>query len=280
MGQNKGLACRVSVFQITIFFLYIIAGVLFGLSRLPRYSSQSGMFLIVALVSGITGLLWHAWTLMLLILIPDGISLSIGNAASFIGLQLALIALIGAMERTLRGLAGGLLLLAGIVAVMTGGQPPAEPGDPMTWQIQLHILISLFAYGLLTVGAIVALYALIQERRLHGGRLSSANQLFAPLETTEKLLFAITTTGFLALIVAVSTGFAFVDNLFAQHLVHKTALSLLALVLFGLLLAGRRFAGWRGKRAVYLYLWGFLILCLAYFGSRLILEQVLGRSWG
>ena len=70
-----------------------------------------------------------------------------------------------------------------------------------------------------------------------------------------------------------------VESLFAQHLVHKTALSLLALVLFGLLLAGRLFAGWRGKRAVYLYLWGFLILCLAYFGTRYILEEVLGRSW-
>ena len=92
-------------------------------------------------------------------------------------------------------------------------------------------------------------------------------------------MFGITSAGFLFLLVAVSSGFAFVEDFFAQHLVHKTALSILALVLFGLLLAGRRFAGWRGKRAVYLYLGGFLILCLAYFGSRFILEQVLGRSW-
>ena len=53
-----------------------------------------------------------------------------------------------------------------------------------------------------------------------------------------------------------------------------------ALGLFGVLVTGRQFAGWRGKRAVYLYLWGFFILCLAYFGSRYILEQILGRSWG
>jgi ABC-type uncharacterized transport system permease subunit len=72
----------------------------------------------------------------------------------------------------------------------------------------------------------------------------------------------------------------FVDDFFAQHLVHKTALSLLALVLFGILLLGRVFAGWRGRRAIYLYLGGFVILCLAYFGSRFILEEVLQRSWG
>lgn len=267
------------MFQITIFFLYIIAGVLIAASRLPRYSSQSGMLLIVAVATGITGMLWHAWTLWIVILVPEGISLSIGNTASFIGLQLALIALIGSAESTLRGLAGGLLMLAALVAIMTGGQLPPETGSAMSWQIQSHILISLFAYGLLTVGAIVALYALIQEKRLHSGKLSSVNQLFAPLETTEKLLFSITTTGFLVLLVAVSSGFAFVDNLFAQHLVHKTALSILALLIFGFLLAGRRFAGWRGKRAFYLYLWGFLFLCLAYFGSRFVLEEVLGRSW-
>jgi ABC-type uncharacterized transport system permease subunit len=252
---------------------------MFAATRLPRYSSQSGMLLIIAIATGVTGALWHAWTLWLLVLVPDGFSLSIGNTASFIGLLLSLTAIAGATESTLRGLSGGLLVLAALFAVMTGGELPAESGTPMSWQIQSHILISLVAYGLLSVGAIVALYALIQENRLQAGRLSSINQLFAPMETAEKLLFGITSAGFLMLLVAVSSGFAFVDDLFSQHLVHKTALSILALVLFGLLLAGRRFAGWRGKRAVYLYLWGFLILCLAYFGSRFVLEEILGRSW-
>jgi ABC-type uncharacterized transport system permease subunit len=141
------------------------------------------------------------------------------------------------------------------------------------------VLISLFAYGLLTVGAIVAVYALVQDRRLRTARLSPLNQLFAPLETTEKLLFGITATGFTVLLLAVFSGFVFVENIFAQHLVHKTALSILALLLFGILLLGRHFAGWRGKSAVYLYLWGFVMLGLAYFGSRFILEYILGRSW-
>ena len=56
--------------------------------------------------------------------------------------------------------------------------------------------------------------------------------------------------------------------------------TVLALVVFGILLAGRYFRGWRGKQAVYLYLGGFALLCLAYFGSRVILEGMLDRSWG
>ena len=126
----------------------------------------------------------------------------------------------------------------------------------------------------------MSVYALVQDRRLRTARLSPVNQLFAPLETTEKLLFGVTSTGFLILLLAVFSGLAFVENLFAQHLVHKTVLSLIALLLFGVLLAGRQFAGWRGRRAVFLYLWGFVALGLAYFGSRYILEAVLGRSWG
>ncbi len=133
---------------------------------------------------------------------------------------------------------------------------------------------------LLTVGAIVAIYALVQDRRLSSGRLSAVNHLFAPLETTEKLLYAVTASGFTVLALSVVSGITFIEDLFAQHLVHKTGLSIMALVLFGVLLLGRHFAGWRGKRAVYLYLASFIVLSLAYFGSRYILEEILGRSWG
>jgi len=267
------------VFQITILFLYIIAGVSLALSRLPTLASRSGMLLSLAYITSVGGLAWHSQTLWSLTLVHDGLSLSIGNIASLIGLQLALIAVLGGLQPVLRGLAGGLLVLAACAAALTGWNSPATAGDVLSWQIQGHVLISLFAYGLLTVGAIVALFALMQEKRLQAGQLSSVNQLFAPLETTEKLLFGITAAGFLLLLLAVSSGFALFENLFAQHLVHKTTLSLLALALFGILLAGRQFAGWRGKRAVYLYLWGFVVLCLAYFGSRYILEEILGRSW-
>ncbi len=267
------------MFQITILFLYIIAGVSFALSRLPAFASRAQIFLIFAFLTGVAGLAWHSQTLWSLTLVPDGLSLSIGNTASLIGLQLALIALLGGLQPSFRGLAGGLLLLAAGAAALTGWHSAGPGGDILSWQIQAHVLISLFAYGLLTVGAIVALFALIQEKRLQAAQLSSINQLFAPLETTEQMLFGITAAGFLLLLLAVSSGFALFENLFSQHLVHKTALSLLALLLFGILLAGRQFAGWRGKRALYLYLWGFAILCLAYFGSRYILEEILGRSW-
>jgi ABC-type uncharacterized transport system permease subunit len=250
------------------------------MSRLPRFERHFRGLLTVAAIAGVTAVVLHAVVLHRMVLPPAGFTLSLGNAASYIGLLLGLTALVIACEPALRGLASGLLLLAALAAVPTGWPAVSPTGIVLSWQLQAHVLISLFAYGLLTVGAIVAVYALIQDSRLHAGKLSPVNQLFAPLETNEKLLYGIATGGFVALLLAVFSGFLFVDDLFSQHLSHKTSLSLLALLLFGILLCGRRFAGWRGRRAVYLYLWGFVILGLAYFGSRFILEQILGRNWG
>lgn len=250
------------------------------MSRLPTFDSKSRLYLVLATVLAVTGIVLHGQDLFAEFHRANGLSVSLAGAVSLIGLQLAMIGLLGAIEPTLRGMTAGLLLLAAIASIPMDLQANVPPTSTLTWQLQAHILIAMFAYGLLTAGAIVAVYALVQDHRLRAGKLSSGNQLFAPLETTEKMLFTITTVGFSVLLLAVLSGFTFVEDLFAQHLAHKTAFSLLALLLFGILIAGRMFAGWRGRRAVYLYLWGFAFLCLAYFGARYVLEVVLNRSWG
>ncbi len=266
--------------EIAIFLLYLLAAIAFGSSRVPRFANQSRSLFIAACVLVAIGISFHSDTLYSVILTADGFNLSLGNAASMIGLELALIALIAAIDQSLRGISAGLLILAALAALTTKfGSSPATL-IALAWQVRAHILVSLLSYGLLTVGAIVAIYALAQERRLRAGRFSSINHLFAPLETTEKLLFSIAAAGFAGLTLAILSGLTFVDNLFAQHLVHKTVFSLLALFVFGALLAGRFFAGWRGARAIKLYLGGFALLCIAYFGTRIVLEQLLNRSWG
>lgn len=263
--------------EITIFFLYVAAALAFAFSRLPAQSGRERTLSRIAFFVCGVAIVVHGR--LLFVDIQPGGALTLTDAVSLIGLQLSLIALLGAFNERLRGLSAGLLLLAAVTALATGsGDSPAGPAN-LSWQMRSHVLTSMFAYGLLTVGAILAVYALIQENRLQRARLSAFSALFAPLETTEKLLYAVTSVGFIVLALSVISGVTFIENLFAQHLVHKTTLSLLALLVFGVLLAGRRFAGWRGKRAIYLYLAGFTLLCLAYFGSRLILEEILGRSW-
>ena len=51
-------------------------------------------------------------------------------------------------------------------------------------------------------------------------------------------------------------------------------------LVFGVLLWGRYRFGWRGRTALRWTLVGFAVLALAYFGSKLVLEALLGRQWG
>jgi len=267
------------VSELTIFLLYLLAAAAFASSRMPRFSTQARLLFLSACLLVAIGISLHSRSLSGLILVGDGFNLSLGNTISMIGLELALISLIAAIDPALRGISAGLLLLGAVAAAMTEFEILPAMTTVLPWQVRAHILISLMSYGVLTVGAIVAIFAIVQERRLLARRISAMNSLFAPLETTEKLLFGITSAGFAGLALAISSGLMFVDNLFAQHLAHKAVFSLLALFVFGTLLAGRFFAGWRGERAVKLYLAGFLLLCLAYFGVRLILERLLNLSW-
>jgi len=268
------------VSQITILLLYALAAAAFTLSRLPRFAAQARPYFFVACLLAAIAIVLHGDALFPLILPENGFDLSIGSAASMIGLELAIIALLASLEPTLRGMSAGLLLLSAATSLLLGASGDATAGVDLDWQVRAHILVALLSYGLLTVGAIVAVFALIQERRLQSVRITPMNLLFAPLETTEKLLIGVAAAGFAGLTLAIASGSSFISNLVEQHLAHKFGLSLLAWVIFGVLLVGRFFAGWRGKRAVKLYLWGFATLCLAYFGSRLILEEIFHRSWG
>lgn len=268
------------MFQITIPFLYLVAAVAFATSRLQPDSPHVGLMRTGAFLFAIAAVAMHGITLIDSLTYGGGIHVSLLSSISLIGLQLAIIGTLAAVDAELRGVSAGLIVLAAPTALATRPDIAVAAGSGLSWQLQTHVFTAMFAYGLLTAGAIVAVYALIQDRRLQAARLSVANQLFAPLETTERVLYGVTTIGIAMLAMSVILGITFVENLFAQHLVHKTVLSILALIVFGVLLAGRFLAGWRGKRAVYLYLGGFVLLCLAYFGSRVILEVMLHRTWG
>ena len=110
----------------------------------------------------------------------------------------------------------------------------------------------------------------IQDHQLREGHIRGIMRLFPPVQVMETMLFEAIWVGEILLTIAIASGFFYVDNLFAQHLAHKTLLSCLAWIVFGTLLWGRHFRGWRGSNAIRWTLAGFLLLMLAYFGSKLV----------
>lgn len=145
--------------------------------------------------------------------------------------------------------------------------------------ITFHILSSVTAFGVLSIAGVYALFAAIIDYFLRRHHLNPLVRALPPLETLERLLFRLIALGFTLLTISLLSGMAFIDDLFAQHLAHKTVLSIMAWLVFGLLLWGRWRYGWRGRHAVRLTLAGIFLLLLAYFGSKLVLETFLGRSW-
>lgn len=140
-----------------------------------------------------------------------------------------------------------------------------------------HIILSILAYSILTIASLQAIILAAQENLLRRHAFKGIFSYLPPLQTMEKLLFEMITLGFIILTLSIISGFIFLENMFAQHLAHKTLLSILAWVIFAILLLGRHIKGWRGTTATLWTISGFIFLMLAYFGSKFVLEIVLQR---
>ena len=101
-----------------------------------------------------------------------------------------------------------------------------------------------------------------------------------PLLKMERLLFRLVSIGFVLLSLTVLSGVVFSEQLLGKALRwdHKAVFALLSWGLFGALLLGRYWRGWRGRTALGWTLAGFLMLVLAYVGSHFVLEVILHRG--
>jgi len=141
--------------------------------------------------------------------------------------------------------------------------------------VQWHVLISVIAYALLTIAAGQALLVSVQDKRLKSGRTGGILRALPPLKVMESVLFQLLLASFIFLTLALITGFVFLDDMFAQRMVHKTTLSVAAWCLLGLVLIGHFRWGWRGQKAAGITLGAFVTLLLGYFGSKFVIELLL-----
>jgi ABC-type uncharacterized transport system permease subunit len=188
----------------------------------------------------------------------------------------------------------GLRVLVLPCAVMAVVLPTLFPGsvvalDNKSALFPWHIAIAILAYSVLTIAAFHAVLMTVQESRLHTRPGIARNNWFAAaidrlpaLLTMEKLLFRLIAIGFALLTLTILSGIVFSEQLFGKAFKwdHKSVFTLLSWLLFGLLLAGRKWRGWRGRTALNFTLTGFTTLLLAYVGSRFVLEVILHRGVG
>ena len=227
---------------------------------------------------GILAIVMHGMVLYQAIMTSAGMNLGVFNAASLISWLAVLMILTVSFVKPVENLAIALLPFSALTLGLGMLFPSAHwlPVDA-PWGLQIHILLSLLAYCLLGLAALLAAMLALEDHWLRNRRPLRAIHSLPPLQILENLMFLLIATGFFLLSLSLLSGLTFLDDIFGQHLVHKTVLSVVAWIVFAVLLWGRYQFGWRGRRAIRYTFGGFLTLMLAYFGSKVVLELILHR---
>jgi ABC-type uncharacterized transport system permease subunit len=228
------------------------------------------------LMSGLAALFLHGLTLYNSMLTPMGINLGFYTAISLVSAFITLLTLSAVWRYPVDILAVILLPITAVAMLIDSlGSSSHLLAPNSSNALIFHILTSIIAYSILALAALQAILLSIQSKFLHAHQPGGVIRLMPPLKNMETLLFEVIVVGFVALTISLGSGLLFLENMFAQQLVHKTVLSIFAWFVFLILLIGHWKLGWRGRTAIRWTLSGFVSLMLAYFGSKFVLEIIL-----
>jgi ABC-type uncharacterized transport system permease subunit len=257
---------------------YIAAGLLLIL-RLTRAKPVGAIDKIGVLSLAASAIVLHAVVLFPDLRLESALNLSLTAAFSLVAWIVAVLYLLASLYRPVDSLGILVMPLAGLIVWVTSSWPTQHPiAMSSPWQT-LHIIVSLLAYSLLCLASAQSLLLLAQERGLkqkHPGGLRA----LPPMETTETLMFQMIGLGFGLLTLTVLSGVMFSETVFGKpfRFTHHMVLALCAWIVYAILIFGRWRLGWRGRAAIRWTLAGFVLLVLAYFGSKFVLEVLLGRA--
>lgn len=227
-------------------------------------------------------LVLHAMLIYRRVVTAEGLDLGVGNAVSLLVWLTVVIYWVAGLAFTGLSSILGMMAPAALLAVLLQAALPSGhfinyAGDPI---FTLHFGIAMLAYSLFIVATVHALVMLAEEKWLHRGVLPPFLKTLPPLLEMEALLFRMLLAAFVLLTLTLVSGVFFSEQLFGRPFKanHKTVFGFISWLIFGSLLAGHYFYGWRGKKAVYWTLAGFTALLLAYVGSKVVLELILQRG--
>jgi ABC-type uncharacterized transport system permease subunit len=258
--------------------LYLLSGL--GLVSKLRNPTSFAASLPRSVLLGpvVLALLIHGWLLYQGMFSPAGLNVGLFAVLSLVGWLVSLLLVVVSLSQPVEMLGAIVFPFTAFTVLLLAYNPV---GHYLTLQLdaglKLHILLSILAYSLLSIAAVQAALLYIQDHHLHNKHPGGFIRALPPLETMETLLFRMIGLGFVTLSLSLISGAFYLDDIFGQHLAHKTVLSVLAWLIFAILLWGRWQFGWRGRTAIRWTITGFVILMLAYFGSKFVIQLILQR---
>jgi cytochrome c-type biogenesis protein CcsB len=174
------------------------------------------------------------------------------------------IRVLGALAAPLAALmvSGGLIL--------PGGKAGVSPLLKSAWVV-VHVGLTFMGLAALTLAGLGGLFYLVQERQIKGKRFGFFYRRLPSLEQLDALNYWCLSVGFPLLTAGMITG-----SLYAQYTLGrffsfdpKETLTLIAWMIYAVLLHERLTVGWRGRRAAVLALCGFAVLVITFLGAGL-----------
>ena len=222
----------------------------------------------------------HFWILQSSIFCaPQTILVTFGNSVSAMCFFSTLILFFGALYSRVHALYGIVLLIAGIGIWSPLVFPSdAQPIVGSTMGFKLHIAFGLIAYSFMLMSVVQAVLMSILNTRLKNHEvLHEPEGIVATMPNLmmmERILFRVILACFVVLTLTILTGMVstvhYVDALLSFD--HKTVLTILSWVVFGVLLLGHRFLGWRSRKALMIFWVAVVLQVVAFLAYRFVLD--------
>src|SRR3569833_2465940 len=229
--------------------LYLAAGFKLGL-RLAKGSQVSGSK-FPFLVMGLIAVVLHTVVLYQNLFLVSGLNLGFFNALSLLSWLIAFLVLMAALFQPVENLGIAVLPLAALALSLEMAFPSIHVvSENLPATLRVHIAISMLSYSLFSIAAGQAILLAVQNRHHHNTRPGGFIRAQPPRETMEAQLFQMIAVAFVLQRLSLLSGILYIDDIFAQHLAHKTVLSIAAWLVYATLLIGRWRFGWRGRKAI------------------------------
>ncbi|KPM75110.1 cytochrome C assembly family protein [Cobetia sp. UCD-24C] len=249
---------------------YLGAGLWQGLTLTRRVPARTRLVRSLALIA----VACHAVIVWVTLNHGGALHLGLFESASLVSWAICLLLVIASLFKPV--IAGGAALFPVAAACVLGvmNLPSATTENPLSPGLVAHIFTSVAALAFSSIAAMQAGLLSLQQHALKKRHTRGIVQVLPALTSMERALFELIWAGMILLSVSIISGTIYLDNMFAQHLAHKTVLSLGAWIIFAVLLFGHHVLGWRGQRAARWTLGGCLVLALAFFGTKFVLQVV------
>jgi ABC-type uncharacterized transport system permease subunit len=199
-----------------------------------------------------------------------------GLMGTLLGALLLLIILGSSIKHPVNALLIGVAPLTGLFTLVTSvAGPVSSQMNPLIFETAVHVATSIVAYGAVAYAGTLAILLSWQHAKLKERPLTPLIAALPPLDAMEYLFLRTVQTAWVVLTIALMTGVMYVEDFWAQHLAHKTALSVLAWCGMALALWQHVNEGGVTRTMRKTAIGAAALLCVGYLGSKAILEFLL-----